>query len=301
MAKIVQIIPYFGSWPEWMDLYLYSCSRNPMVDFLFFTDCGTELLPEYGNVIFHSIPRIDYYNLVSKRLDIDFNPPSPYKLTDLKPFLGKVHELEIKNYEWWGFGDIDLLYGNLGLILNERNLKKYSVITTHNYHAAGHCTFMRNTAKYRDLCFRIKDWARKLTDTKHYGLDEGEWSGLAFPEITMSRLLWQHIFRHMHLMGFFSFMDFSNRILSSRRFSREFYTSPEPTVNQEWKYDIESGKVLSPTLRELPYIHFLFFKKTPWLKTDNYWRKGYYKLNRTKPISSYSSISISTEGINSIP
>lgn len=38
-AKIAMIVPYFGKWPEWMDLYLYSCSKNPQVDFLFFTDC----------------------------------------------------------------------------------------------------------------------------------------------------------------------------------------------------------------------------------------------------------------------
>ena len=34
-AKIAMIVPYFGKWPEWMDLYLYSCSKNPQVDFLF--------------------------------------------------------------------------------------------------------------------------------------------------------------------------------------------------------------------------------------------------------------------------
>lgn len=40
MQRVAIIIPYFGKWPVWMDFYLYTCSRQQNVDFLFFTDCG---------------------------------------------------------------------------------------------------------------------------------------------------------------------------------------------------------------------------------------------------------------------
>lgn len=42
--KIAIIIPYFGKFPEWIDLFLYSCSRNAKlsegieVNWLIFTD-----------------------------------------------------------------------------------------------------------------------------------------------------------------------------------------------------------------------------------------------------------------------
>lgn len=38
MNQIAFIIPYFGKWPEWMDLYLYSCSRQKNIDFIFYTN-----------------------------------------------------------------------------------------------------------------------------------------------------------------------------------------------------------------------------------------------------------------------
>lgn len=41
MQKTAIIIPYYGKWPEWMDLYLYSCSKNPQLDFLIITDIET--------------------------------------------------------------------------------------------------------------------------------------------------------------------------------------------------------------------------------------------------------------------
>lgn len=56
------------------------------------------------------------------------------------------------------------------------------------------------------------------------------------------------------------------------------------------------SKVIAPDGTELPYIHFLFFKKTEWFETDNYWKSGYYKLNND--ISQYNKIEISLEKIN---
>ena len=60
-----------------------------------------------------------------------------------------------------------------------------------------------------------------------------------------------------------------------------------------WRYD--KSMVWDDKGRELPYLHFLFFKKTPWLKTDRYWRDGFYKIH--EPIENYTHIDINVEGI----
>ena len=39
MKKIAMIIPYFGKFPEWINMYLYSCSYQKLIDFHYFTDC----------------------------------------------------------------------------------------------------------------------------------------------------------------------------------------------------------------------------------------------------------------------
>lgn len=38
MKKIVFIIPYFGTFPPWIDYFLASCTANSDVDFILFSD-----------------------------------------------------------------------------------------------------------------------------------------------------------------------------------------------------------------------------------------------------------------------
>lgn len=298
MYKIAQVIPYFGKWPEWFDLYLFSCGKNRMIDFIFYTDCP---IPKttYPNTKFLSITATDYYKLVGERLGIDYNIDNAYKLTDLKPFLGAVHAHELKEYDFWSFGDLDLVYGDLSGLLSEYNLSKYDLLTTHNYHIAGHFTVLRNNDYYRNLCFKIPDWQNRLCGGKHYGFDEGEWSKLVFPGLFINRLIWKTIVRRLKITDFFHFMDFANRLNGGRRLFKEFFTSPNPVCGDTWIYDTANGKVTNPKGRELPYIHFLFFKKTPWYDTNLYWKDGYYKLPNSD-FDKIGKIAVSFDGIGQL-
>ena len=289
--KVAQIIPYFGKWPEWIELYFYSCGQNPMVDFIFYTDCP---LPRhrYKNTIFHQCSYDEYCRLISESLGIDFHASKAYKLTDLKPFIGAIHQDELKNYDFWGMGDLDLVYGNLGMVINENNLAKYDVVTTHNYHIAGHCCFCRNNDYYRNLCFKIKDWQQKVTDEKALSLDEGEWSDLVCPHILMIRRIHKYLFQPLGV-HYFKVLDMLNPWLHKKVGLHEYWTSPQPQKGESWRYDM--NHVFDGKNRALPYLHFLFFKRTPWLKTDNYWHDDFWKI--VEPIEKYKYITIDVNGI----
>lgn len=293
-AKILQIIPYFGQWPEWFDLYLYSCGRNEMIDFVYYTDCPIPK-EKYANTKFVSISFSDYCKLVGNRLGFEYHIDKPYKLTDLKPFLGYVHQAELEHYEFWGFGDIDLCYGDLSMILNEKNLKKYDLITTHCYHIAGHFTVMRNNDRYRNLCFEIKDWKIKLCEDKHYGLDEAEWSNLVYPKLQYVRFIWDHFIKYLPKMDFMHYLNTINKLVTNRQHFYEYSTSPAPEEAESWIYSIKQNRLQKTGGIELPYLHFLFFKKTPWLKTDNYWKDDFYRID--EHIETYKSITITNKGI----
>ena len=295
MAKIAQIIPYFGTWPDWIDLYLYSCSRNPMVDFIIYSDCPTDKLSRYSNVKIIRTTVSEYECLVSSRLGIEYRLNSAYKLTDLKPFLGAIHSHELKQYEFWSFGDIDLCYGNLSIVLSEKNLRKYDLITTHCYHIAGHLTVVKNNDYYRNLCFKIPEWQTKITESKHYALDEGEWSLLVYPHIRYLRFAWSHIFKGLRLFSFYAFMNITNKIINRKHLFYEYHTSPAPQDNEEWVYNLNNGKVYDPKGMELPYIHFLFFKKTQWHESKDYWRDDFYQLNND--FANANEIIVSLKGI----
>lgn len=298
MASVAQIIPYFGKWPEWIDLYLYSCSRNPMIDFIIYTDCPADGLCLYPNVKIVRSTVGEYERLVSSRLGMDYRLVSPYKLTDLKPFLGAIHSAELEQYDFWSFGDIDLCYGDLSIVLNDANLRKYDLITTHCYHIAGHLTVVRNNDYYRNLCFKISDWQTKITDSKHYALDEGEWSQLVYPNIRYLRFAWSHFFKSLKLFSFFTFLNITNKLINRRQLFYEYNTSPAPKENEEWVYDVNRGRVFNPEGKELPYIHFLFFKKTQWHESEFYWKEDFYKLRND--FANTDKVIVSSKGIAAI-
>lgn len=281
--KVAQIIPYFGSWPKWIELYFYSCGRNPMVDFIFYTNCP---LPKhrYANTIFYQCTFEEYKKLVEVRLSLDYSIEKSYKLYDLKPFLGAVHEPELKEYDFWGFGDLDVVHGNLGMLVNDKMLTQYDFITTHAFRVAGHFTLCRNNEYYRNLCFKIKNWQKGLVDNKNYGYDEMDWSWLVNPFERNIDRVHRHILSRLGLERNKCF-NVLNRTLLKRKHLYEYDTTPNPRPWSErkyaiaWTYDVKSGKIITSNGRELPYLHFMCFKKTPFIPDDNYWHKGYWTLD----------------------
>ncbi|GAM16241.1 DUF6625 family protein [Mesobacillus selenatarsenatis] len=171
MKKILIIIPYFGEWPSWFNLYIESCKNNPSIDWLFFTDCD-EPENKAENIKYHKITFADYKKIVEEKLLINFNPSNSYKLCDLKPALGYIHEEHLAGYDFFGYGDIDLIYGNIKSIYTDELLSKYEVFSTHENFLSGHFALLKNTQKYREYFKRIKNWKEILESNKHVAFDE---------------------------------------------------------------------------------------------------------------------------------
>ena len=277
--KIAIICPYFGLFPVWFDLYLYSCSKNEAVDFHFYTDCD---IPKrtYMNTIFHKMEFRDYCRLVSDRLSIAFHPKSPYKLCDLKPFYGIVHEQDILEYDYWGFADMDLVYGDLSPLIDKAKSGRYNLITTHADRVAGHFTLIKTKSSYTHACLSISNWEKRLLDEYVYGLDEHDFTLIIYP-------LQKQIWRGYRLLGkrlgfiYYDFFRLFNCITNqcSRHYFQEYYTSILPKDAEEWSYDLKSGHVLNPKGISLPYLHFLFFKKTQHYKAEHYWKEGFWQIS----------------------
>lgn len=135
-----------------------------------------EQLP--ANIIYRQIVFGEYLDLASRRLGIEFHPKDPYKLCDLKPALGLVHEDMIAEYDFWGFCDLDVVFGRLRHFLTERMLTKYDVVTTHARRVAGHFTLIRNLPKYNGAFMQVLDWRQQLLDERPRAFDEKAFSRL---------------------------------------------------------------------------------------------------------------------------
>lgn len=175
MKTICILIPYFGKWPEWFPLFLHSCRYNPTVKWHFFTDCG---LPENPpeNIVFSELSYPDYQQLISKKLGIHYIG-SPYKLCDIKPALGFIHRDIIAEENYFGVGDIDVIYGNLRKFITPAVLTK-KLISTHPDRVSGHFYLMENSDEMRNMFRQIPEWKAAFENPKHCGVDESQFTKL---------------------------------------------------------------------------------------------------------------------------
>ncbi len=294
--KIVLITPYFGKFPQWFDLYLYSCSRQKNIDFVYFTDCE---LPQkvYQNTIFIPTTFQEYCDKVSKSLEIDFHPNESYKLCDVKPFYGIIHNDLINRYDFWGFADIDLIFGDLSIIINEQKLTDYDFITTHTNRVAGHLALVRSKSSFTTSCLNIPDWKNKLQCQEHISVDEDDWALLLYPQLKWISRFYRHICRRLHIPMKYCYEGIVNKVFCNKYTRRSFYeygTTPLPQNGQKWLFNPNEGTMTNPSGKEIPYLHFLFFKKNRYKKTDVYWKDDYVKVSA--PYTSV--ITITNEGIN---
>lgn len=142
MNKIAMIIPYIGKFPQFFNTTLYTWSKNKNIDWHIFTDQSIENYAAiYENVFFHKITleKIKQkIEVVSGRRNVKCD--TPYKLCDYKPLYGEIFSDYITNYDYWGYCDLDTVFGNLDKFLKAPLEKEYDKVG--NW---GHFTLIKNT------------------------------------------------------------------------------------------------------------------------------------------------------------
>jgi hypothetical protein len=175
--ELIILIPYFGRWPEWINLFIESCKWNPEVRWLLYTDCG-EPENKAENVVYVHLAFSDYKMLVRERLGINFDPPNPYKLCDLRPCLGQIHNRDIAGFKFFGYGDIDVIYGNIRRFYTDDFLARGDAISAHRERLSGHFLVLRNTEVIRRAYECIPDYQDLLGQGRNMNMDEGSFTAV---------------------------------------------------------------------------------------------------------------------------
>lgn len=200
-------------------------------------------------------------------------PDTPMKLCDLKPFYGIIHSEMLKDdgYEWWGFGDIDLVYGNLDSIIKLTTKKKYNLISTHIKCIAGHFTLIRFASKLTKLPMKIPQIKECIEDNDNHWVDETLYSLYVREKKTrIIDFFWFKIggrfrFNRNKFYNLFSYLipGWQHHCLY------EYRTSFRPLPGQKFiinldtlKWDINKNYFPTGIVpnSDLPYLHFVWFK-----------------------------------------
>lgn len=146
MNRIAFILPYFGKFKNYFQLFLYSCRENAdLCDWYLFTDDHTEY--DYPtNVIVKYMSWGEMKQFIVKRMPCDVVLERPYKLCDYKVAYGYLFAEYLKGYEFWGECDCDLIWGKISKFLSQDILDNYDKIFN-----LAHCTIYRNNAEMNSL------------------------------------------------------------------------------------------------------------------------------------------------------
>jgi hypothetical protein len=119
----------------------------------------------------------DYIGFVRRKLNIDFKPSSPYKVNDLKPAFGYLYNDKIKDFDFYGYGDIDVIYGNLRKFFSD-DVLQHNVISSHSWCISGHFALFKNEEVLRNAFRRVRNWKLFLENAEPQRFDEDIFSAV---------------------------------------------------------------------------------------------------------------------------
>ncbi len=173
MKSIVVIFPYFGTLPPQYKMWRASALCNADIDFMFFTDCDVE---PAKNIKVYRMSFEQFREMVQNKFDFPIVLDRPYKICDYRPAFAYILSNYVKNYDFWGWGDLDVVYGNIRHFVTDKVLSQYKMIS-----GFGHFTLYRNE-KYTNTFFMKEidgyvSYKDAFTNQSSMYFDEYEYQG----------------------------------------------------------------------------------------------------------------------------
>jgi len=278
--KYCIIIPYFGKWPSYFNLYLRSCDNVSNIDIHFVTDLETPTdVP--SNVFFHKKTFLSLKSAFEEKLGFDIALEKPFKLCDFRPAYGYLFEEIVKDYGFWGWGDIDLLYGNIYRFIEE-DLMDADVISMREKWLSGSFALLKNSKVINQAFLSSPDYKKIFSDHNSYAFDEcgPNWLVMrkaeSFLDLKLENDSMTMILRRLERDGLAK-LSFKNRI-------KEFIAKGDFV---RWGLErVEDGKG-----KEYAYYHFISEKRYYYFQYPNWKsapsqifinRTGFYPVTQIK-------------------
>jgi len=163
--KICIINIYFGKLSDWFDIWVSTAKYNKNIDFLLVTDQPIKI--DAPNIKTLIITFDDFKKMAKEKLKFNIKLNNPYKLCDYKVVWGIILEDMLKDYDYWGECDNDIVFGNLLHYFKKYNLENYD-----KFGCRGHLTLYRNNEEVKSR-YKLK----------------GGWFG-TYKEIFSSNMIW---------------------------------------------------------------------------------------------------------------
>lgn len=170
--RIAIITCYIGKLPWYFEYFNHTCKYNLEVDFIIITNDKTYKKQLSPNIYFIYKDLEELNDLATEKLGFKTHIDSPYKLCDFKPTYGLLFSDILKSYDFWGHGDIDLIFGKIRNFITDEVLANNDVIAVRNDFLTGYFLLFKNTPEIAVLFTHSKDYQKVLKSPEHFCFDE---------------------------------------------------------------------------------------------------------------------------------
>ena len=126
-------------------MWLLSVKQNPTIDFYLVTDIADKMeYPENVHII--SMTFIELKERIKELFGADSRLEKPYKICDYRPAFGLIFKLWLTNYDFWGYCDVDMIFGDIRKFVTEDLLAMNKKLYSH-----GHFVLVKNDEEMNHL------------------------------------------------------------------------------------------------------------------------------------------------------
>jgi hypothetical protein len=236
--SIAIVNTFFGPPPAWLPAFFRSCQGNPDVRWLIYADFD---VPTPANVTIRPLTLDEFNERASAAVGtaITIERARIRKICDFKPVYGLMFADDLREYDWWAFSDLDVVWGDIRRFVTDDLLNAHIVVSPRQRKLGGHGTFVRNTEATNRLFTIVPDVLAILTNPLCLRLDE-------------------NILTH-HLRELIAKSSFKAR--------PKIYWEQEMTITAEyqkallaseadWRMWWRDGRTFDADGREVMYLHF---------------------------------------------
>ncbi len=160
-----------GELPWYSDFFFLTCNHNLDVDVYLICDQQKQHeLPAKVKIVYRSLSEIR--DAAEEKLVFKVNLNYPYKLCDFKPAYGLIFKDLIIEYDFWGYSDIDVIYGKIRDFIDEDLLGRFDIISVRPEYLTGFFALFRNDSSINSLFLNSPDWQYVFQQYAYCGFDE---------------------------------------------------------------------------------------------------------------------------------
>ena len=170
MNKVALILPWYGAKPWYWELFEKSAERLSM-DIIVIAEKGFSVKAKNFRVLEMSLEEVR--RRAEEALGTEVNLTRGYKLCDLRPMYGIVFADILEGYDYWAYGDCDVVYGRrFNDFLSKATTGDWDVATVREKWLSGPFTMLKNIPKINMLFERAKNWQEMLIRPDNQWFDE---------------------------------------------------------------------------------------------------------------------------------